>query len=129
MTLSGYDNKPLGRKPCFASACLARCAPKRRERLRPPICVWWRRACGRRPGTIRAFVSPNSGTGRESPTASEEVHRCDTKIVKLTEEELRRFVLDCALIGEIHANAYDTRKPLKLLETAKRLRDQHGRGS
>jgi hypothetical protein len=31
-------------------------------------------------------------------------------------------VLDCALIGEIHANAYDTRKPLKLLETAKRLR-------
>ena len=54
--------------------------------------------------------------------ASEEVHRCDTKIVKLTEEELRRFVLDCALIGEIHANAYDIRKPLKLLETAKRLR-------
>jgi ParB/RepB/Spo0J family partition protein len=54
--------------------------------------------------------------------ASEEVHRCDAKIVKLTEEELRRFVLDCALIGEIHANAYDTRKPLKLLETAKRLR-------
>jgi ParB/RepB/Spo0J family partition protein len=54
--------------------------------------------------------------------ASEEVHRCDAKIVKLTEEELRRFVLDCALIGEIHANAYDTRKPLRLLETAKRLR-------
>jgi ParB/RepB/Spo0J family partition protein len=54
--------------------------------------------------------------------ASEEVHRCDAKIVKLTEEELRRFVLDCALIGEIRANAYDTRKPIKLLETAKRLR-------
>jgi hypothetical protein len=53
---------------------------------------------------------------------SEEVHRCDAKIVKLTEEELRRFVLDCALIGEIRANPYDTRKPLKLLETAKRLR-------
>ena len=54
--------------------------------------------------------------------ASEEVHRCDAKIVKLTEEELRRFVLDCALISEIRANPYDTRKPLKLLETAKRLR-------
>jgi ParB/RepB/Spo0J family partition protein len=54
--------------------------------------------------------------------ASAEVHRCDARIVKLTEEELRRFVLDCALIGEIHASAYDTRKPLKLLETAKRLR-------
>jgi hypothetical protein len=53
---------------------------------------------------------------------SEEVHRCDAKIVKLTEEELRRFVLDCALIDEIRANPYDTRKPLKLLETAKRLR-------
>ncbi len=53
---------------------------------------------------------------------SEEVHRCDAKIVKLTEEELRRFVLDCALISEIRANPYDTRKPLKLLETAKRLR-------
>ncbi len=53
---------------------------------------------------------------------SEEVHRCDAKIVKLTEEELRRFALDCALISEIRANPYDTRKPLKLLETAKRLR-------
>ena len=53
---------------------------------------------------------------------SEEVHRCNAKIVKLTEEELRRFVLDCALISEIRANSYDTRKPLKLLETAKRLR-------
>jgi ParB/RepB/Spo0J family partition protein len=53
---------------------------------------------------------------------SEEVHRCDAKIVKLTEENLRRFVLDCALISETRANSYDTRKPLKLLETAKRLR-------
>ena len=53
---------------------------------------------------------------------SEEVHRCDAKILKLSEEELRRFVLDCALIGEIRANTYDNRKPAKLLETAKRLR-------
>jgi hypothetical protein len=58
----------------------------------------------------------------EKSNASEAVHRCDAKIVKLNEEDLRRFVLDCALIGEIHANAYDSRKPLKLLETAKRLR-------
>jgi hypothetical protein len=54
--------------------------------------------------------------------ASEEVHRCDTKILKLEEQELRRFVLDCALIGEVRANPHDTRKPTKLLETAKRLR-------
>jgi ParB/RepB/Spo0J family partition protein len=53
---------------------------------------------------------------------SEEVHRCDAKILTLTEEELRRFVLDCALISEIRANSYDNRKPVKLLETAKRLR-------
>ena len=53
---------------------------------------------------------------------SEEVHRCEAKILKLSEEELRRFVLDCALIGEIRANTYDNRKPAKLLETAKRLR-------
>jgi hypothetical protein len=53
---------------------------------------------------------------------SEEVHRCDAKILKISEEELRRFVLDCALISEIRANTYDNRKPAKLLETAKRLR-------
>jgi len=49
-------------------------------------------------------------TGRES-NVSEEVHHCDAKIVKLTEEQLRRFVLDGALINEIRANPYDTRKP------------------
>jgi len=53
---------------------------------------------------------------------SEEVHRCDAKILKLAEEQLRRFVLDCALIGEVRANTYDSRKPVKLLETAKRLK-------
>ena len=36
--------------------------------------------------------------------------------------ELRRFVLDSALIGEVRANTYDNRKPAKLLETAKRLK-------
>ena len=52
---------------------------------------------------------------------SEEIHRCEGKLAKLTEIQLRRFVLDCALIGEIRANTYDNRKPTKLLETAKRL--------
>jgi ParB/RepB/Spo0J family partition protein len=54
--------------------------------------------------------------------ASEEVHRCDAKIAKLAEVQLRRFVLDCTLIGEIRANTYDNRKPMKLLETAKHLK-------
>jgi ParB/RepB/Spo0J family partition protein len=53
---------------------------------------------------------------------SEEVHRCEAKIEKLSDSELRRFVLDCALIGEVRANTYDNRKPMKLLETAKRLK-------
>jgi hypothetical protein len=53
---------------------------------------------------------------------SEEVHRCEAKLAKLAEIQLRRFVLDCALIGEVRANTYDNRKPVKLLETAKLLR-------
>jgi ParB/RepB/Spo0J family partition protein len=53
---------------------------------------------------------------------SEEVHRCEAKLAKLTEIQLRRFVIDCALIGEVRANTYDNRKPVKLLETAKLLR-------
>ena len=57
----------------------------------------------------------------DKSTVSEEIHRCDAKLVKLTELHLRQFVIDAALIGEIRAGAYDTRKPVKLLETAKRL--------
>jgi hypothetical protein len=53
---------------------------------------------------------------------AEEVHRCETKIEKLSENELRRFVLDSALIGEVRSNTYDNRKPAKLLEAAKRLK-------
>jgi ParB/RepB/Spo0J family partition protein len=53
---------------------------------------------------------------------SEEVHRCEAKLAKLTEIQLRRFVIDCSLIGEVRASTYDNRKPAKLLETAKLLR-------
>lgn len=35
---------------------------------------------------------------------------------------MRRFALNCALLNELLASANDTRKPEKLLETAKRLR-------
>jgi ParB/RepB/Spo0J family partition protein len=58
----------------------------------------------------------------EKRNASEVVHRSNTQIGKLTEEELRRFVVDCALIPEVRANQYDTSKPEKLLEVARRLR-------
>jgi ParB/RepB/Spo0J family partition protein len=58
----------------------------------------------------------------EKRNASEVVHRSHTQIGKLTEEQLRRFVVDCALIPEVRASQYDTSKPEKLLEAAKRLR-------
>jgi hypothetical protein len=48
------------------------------------------------------------------------VHRCDANILKLSEEELRGFVLDCALVRETRVSTYDNRKPAKLLETAKK---------
>jgi ParB/RepB/Spo0J family partition protein len=54
--------------------------------------------------------------------AAEMVHRCDGQVDKLDDSQLRRFVLDCALVGEVRAGQYDTREPVKLLETAKRLR-------
>jgi ParB/RepB/Spo0J family partition protein len=54
--------------------------------------------------------------------AQEAVYRCDAKIASLSEEQLRRFVIDCALVNEVRATSYDTRKPEKLLATAKRLR-------
>ena len=54
--------------------------------------------------------------------ASDVVYRSDSQIGKLEEAQLRRFVLDCALIDEVRAGQYDTSQPVKLLETAKRLR-------
>jgi len=54
--------------------------------------------------------------------ANEVVYQSDVRIAKLSEEELRRLVVDCALIHEVRASAYDTSKPTNLLETAKRLR-------
>jgi len=56
---------------------------------------------------------------------SEEVHRCDVKILELTEEELRRIVLDRALISEIRAYLYDNRKPVKRLGDREAAADQY----
>ncbi len=54
--------------------------------------------------------------------ANEVVYQSDARIAKLSEEELRRLVVDCALIHEVRASAYDMSRPTNLLETAKRLR-------
>ncbi|SPJ15624.1 hypothetical protein SBBP2_1660006 [Burkholderiales bacterium] len=58
----------------------------------------------------------------EPKKANEVVYRSDAQISRLSEEQLRRFVMDCALIGEVRANQYDSSKPTKLLDTAKRVR-------
>jgi hypothetical protein len=58
----------------------------------------------------------------EKQKAGEVVYRCEPQIAKLSEADLRRFVVDCALVDEVRANQFDTRKPTKLLDTAKRLR-------
>jgi hypothetical protein len=54
--------------------------------------------------------------------ASDMVYQSAAQIAKLSEEQLRRFVLDCALIDEVRAHAYSTDKPAKLLGAAKRSR-------
>jgi ParB/RepB/Spo0J family partition protein len=54
--------------------------------------------------------------------ANDVVHQSAGQIGKLSEEQLRRFVLDCALIDEVRAHAYSTGKPTKLLDAAKRSR-------
>ena len=50
------------------------------------------------------------------------MYRSDAQIATLSEGDLRRFVVGCAPIDEMRANPYDTRKPIKLMEAAKRLR-------
>jgi hypothetical protein len=58
----------------------------------------------------------------EKGKAAEVVYKTPAQLGKLSEADLRRFVIDCALIDEVRANPYDTRKPTKLLDTAKRLK-------
>jgi hypothetical protein len=58
----------------------------------------------------------------EKKKATDVVYGNNAKIEKLSEADLRCFVLDCALIDEVRASLYDTRKPTKLTEAAKRQR-------
>jgi hypothetical protein len=58
----------------------------------------------------------------EKGKAAEVVYRSDAQVAKLSESDLRRLAIDCALVDEVRASPYDARKPAKLLETAKRLR-------
>jgi len=56
---------------------------------------------------------------KQAPSA---VYQCAPRIAKLSGAELLRFLLDCALIGEVHASAWNNAKPKGLLDTAKRLK-------
>jgi hypothetical protein len=58
----------------------------------------------------------------EKGRAADIVYKTPAQLEKLSEADLRRFVIDCALIDEVRANPYDTRKPTKLLDIAKRLK-------
>ena len=58
----------------------------------------------------------------EKGKAAEVVYKTPAQLGKLSEANLRRFVIDCALIDEVRANPYGTRKPTKLVDTAKRLK-------
>ena len=58
----------------------------------------------------------------EKGEAAEMVYRSDAQVAKVSEADLLRLAIDCALVDEVRASPYDARKPAKLLETAKRLR-------
>ena len=58
--------------------------------------------------------------GKDKPT--DVAHRAGKRIETMNETELRRLILDCALIGEVHASSWSNHKPENLLATAKRLK-------
>jgi hypothetical protein len=58
----------------------------------------------------------------EKGKAHDAVFLGEKRIEKLSEGELRRFVIDCALIDEVRVNPFDTRKSTTLLDVAKRLK-------
>jgi ParB/RepB/Spo0J family partition protein len=58
----------------------------------------------------------------EKGKANDEVYKCEARIAKLSDQDIVRFVIDCALIDEVRASPYDTRKPTRLLSTAARLK-------
>jgi ParB/RepB/Spo0J family partition protein len=54
--------------------------------------------------------------------AASAVYQLGPRIAKLAGNELLRFVLDCALVGEVRSSAWDSSRPVGLLDAAKRLR-------
>lgn len=63
--------------------------------------------------------------GKAKP--QEATHAVHKRIDSMTESELRRLLIDCALLGEIHASTWSTGKPEALIATAQRLRIDSGK--
>ena len=68
---------------------------------------------------IRLVILWGWADKKKAPSA---VYQMSPRITKLAGNELLRFVLDCALVGEVRSSAWDSSKPLGLLDAAKRLR-------
>ena len=63
--------------------------------------------------------------GKAKP--QEATHAVHKRIDTMTESELRRLLIDCALLGEIHASTWSNGKPEALIATAQRLRIDTGK--
>lgn len=59
--------------------------------------------------------------------ASDATHKVHERIDTMPESELRRLLLDCARIGEVHASTWSNSKPEALIATAQRVRIDTGK--
>ena len=77
----------------------------------------WRQL--RHDAQIRLVILWGWADKKKAPSA---VFQMSPRITKLAGNELLRFVLDCALVGEVRSSAWDSSKPSGLLDAARRLR-------
>ena len=68
---------------------------------------------------IRLVILWGWADKKKAPAA---VYQCSPRVAKLKGAELVRFILDCALVPEVRSSAWDSSKPVGLLDSAKRLR-------
>lgn len=58
---------------------------------------------------------------------NEATHKVHKRIESMKDAELRRLLIDCALVNELHANTWSTYKPEALTAAAQRLRIDTGK--
>lgn len=92
---------------------------------RPRSALGRRVHCGTRPRTTRACAWCASASG---PTKTRRAtHKEHERIDTMPESELRRLLLDCARIGEVHASTWSNSKPEALIATAQGVRIDTGK--